>query len=167
MQNKRDYYKQLYEEWAETGQIKDHLTITCTRCEVDASVSKELSMSQLKFGNRICKKCLNARARDSYQSHRKSRIWEIRKERLNSLYNVSLTADDLIQVYQAFDKRCVFSNVLVEPKDVTFHLVNKEMPAVKRNLMLVMKTASSVVQRPQFVPSAEMVKRIRKAHSRI
>lgn len=167
MQNKRDYYKQLYAEWAETGQIKNHLTITCTRCEVDASVSKELSMSQLKFGNRICKKCVNARARESYQSHRKSRIWETRKERVNSLYNVSLTANDLIQLYQAFDKRCVFSNVLVEPKDAAFHLIDKQLSAVKLNLMLVTKSASSVVQKTEFVPSTEMNKRIRKAHSRI
>lgn len=163
----REYYKELYVEWAQTGQIKDHARLTCTLCNKDVCVATELSISQLKFGNRNCKTCLNTRARELYWNSRQARVWEKRKERVNTLYNASLTVADLMQVYHAFKGRCAFSGVSVEQKHVAFHVVCKDSPATNHNLMLVSKPAAGIVQNTQFVMSPEMRARIRRAQDRI
>lgn len=158
--NTRAYYKELYDEWATTGTIRNHSTITCTRCSIDVNITSELSMSQLRYGNRICKKCLNKSARQNYIMSHGERMWQSKVKRLLQTYGARFDTAQLKQVYTAFQRRCVISNIVVDPRDAVFVPVNRLKPLSMTNIMLIQKGFVSVIEKASFKLGEDMKERI-------
>lgn len=166
------------------GTLLPDMVMRCGRCGETKPVSGHFNPSTIMRGYRRCKKCISelqkkhlkyvtveVRTENGVVLHKKTKPrtpWQTKAVNMNQKGYKKWTAKACLELYEAFDKRCVITGDELDVSSASFLVFDPTVSTLPETGVLVQKSARRIVgPMNRFAWSDEQKQRISAARAKI